>query len=71
MFKYKFLYPNPNYISSITYFPMVLRTGDITIRLPKSNYTAIKEDEFSLLVNYVDVIKEIFDDTKLHEEVAS
>lgn len=70
MFKYKFLYPNPNYISSITHFPMVLRIGDITIRLPKSNHTTIKEEEFSLLVNYVDVIKKIYDDTKLHEEVA-
>ena len=71
IFKYKFLYPNPNYISSFTYFPMVLKTDDITIRLPKSNHTNTKEEEFRLLVDYVGVIKEIYDDTKLHEDVAS
>lgn len=67
MFKYKFLYPNPNYISSVTYFPIVLKADDIAIRLHKSNNTSTKEDDFRLLVEYVDVLKQIHDDTKLHE----
>lgn len=46
---------------------MELHVDDITVRLIKTNTKSTEENDFRLLVDYVDMLKEINDDTKLHE----
>ncbi len=48
-----------------------LKTDDITINLLHNTSQSTPESDFELLVDYVDVLKEIYDDTKLHEDFAS
>lgn len=72
MFKFKFIYPNPNYISNTPfYLPAVLKVEDLIVRLIKTNKNSTKEEDNRLLTEYTGVVKEIYDDTKLHEDVAS
>lgn len=46
---------------------IILKADDITINILQNNSQSIDERDFELLVDYVDVIKEIYDETKLHE----
>ena len=48
-----------------------LKTDGITINILKSTSQSSDERDFELLTDYVYAIKEIYDDTKLHEDVAS
>ena len=48
-----------------------LKTDGITINILKSTSHSSDERDFELLTDYVYAIKEIYDDTKLHEDVAS
>lgn len=48
-----------------------LNTDGITINILKNSSQSYDERDFELLTDYVYAIKEIYDDTKLHEEVAS
>ncbi len=72
IFKFKFLYPNPNYASNTPfYLPTVLKVDDLIVRLIKTGKTSTKENDYRLLVEYTGALKDIYDDTKLHEDVAS
>jgi len=46
---------------------MELHVDDMTVRLIKTDTKSTEANDFRLLVDYVDVLKEIYDDTKLHE----
>ena len=48
-----------------------LQADDITINILPNNSQSAPERDFELLVSYVDTLKEIYDDTKLHEDFAS
>ncbi len=48
-----------------------LKAESITINILKSTSQSSDERNFELLVDYVNAVKEIYDDTKLHEDVAS
>lgn len=72
IFKFKFLYPNPNYVGNTPlYLPTVLKVDDLIVRLIKTGKTSTKENDYRLLVEYTGAVKDIYDDTKLHEDVAS
>ncbi len=72
IFRYKFLHPNSNYASNTpVYLPTVLKVDDLIVRLFKTSKTSTKENDYRLFVEYTGAIKEIYDDTKLHEDVAS
>lgn len=47
-----------------------ININDITINILKNTSQSTKERDFELLVNYVYEIKEIYDDTKIHEDYA-
>ena len=47
------------------------KTDGITINILKGTSQSSDERDFELLTDYVNAIKEIYDDTKLHEDVAS
>lgn len=44
-----------------------LKADDITINIPLNNSQSTDERDFELLVNYVAALKDIYDDTKVHE----
>ena len=44
-----------------------LKTNDISINILKNNSQSTDERNFELLIDYVSVLKEIYDDTKVHE----
>ena len=44
-----------------------LKTDGITINIRKSTSQSSDERNFELLVDYVSVLKEIYDETKVHE----
>lgn len=46
---------------------ITLKANDITINILPNNSQSTTERDFELLVDYVDVLKEIYDETKLHE----
>ena len=46
---------------------LTLKADDITINILKSTSQFSDEREFVLLVDYVSVLKEIYDETKVHE----
>ena len=48
-----------------------LQANDITINILPNNSQSTPERDFELLVDYVSVLKEIYDDTKLHEDFAN
>lgn len=70
LLKYK-LYYSSYANNTVVYLPIILKTGDIIVRLPESKNTNTKEENFRLLVKYVGALKEIYDDTKLHENIAN
>lgn len=44
-----------------------LKADDITVNILKNDSQSTDERDFELLVDYVGVLKEICDDTKVHE----
>lgn len=48
-----------------------LEVDDITINIHKDSSQGTPERDFELLVDYVSVLQEIYNDTKLHEDFAS
>jgi len=50
---------------------ITLKADDITINIVHNDSQSTSERDFELLVNYVSTLKEIYDDTKLHEDFAS
>jgi hypothetical protein len=48
-----------------------LKADDITINILPNDSQSTPERDFELLVDYVSTLKEIYDDTKLHEDFAS
>ena len=48
-----------------------LQANDITINILDNDSQSTPERDFELLVDYVSVLKEIYDDTKLHEDFAN
>lgn len=48
-----------------------LEVDDITINILDNNSQSVPERDFVLLVDYISTLKEIYDDTKLHEDLAS
>lgn len=48
-----------------------LIADDITINLLPNNSQSTPKRDFELLVDYVSTLKEIYDETKLHEDIAS
>lgn len=44
-----------------------LKTADITINIIQNTSQSSNERDFELLVDYIDTLKEIYDETKLHE----
>ena len=50
---------------------ITLKANDITINILPNNSQSTDERDFELLVDYVNVLQEIHNDTKLHEDVAS
>ena len=44
-----------------------LKTADITINIIQNTSQSSNERDFELIVDYVDTLKEIYDETKLHE----
>ena len=48
-----------------------LKADDITINIVPTDSQSTPERDFELLVDYVSSIKEIYDDTKLHESIES
>ena len=48
-----------------------LKADDITINLLPNDSQSTPTRDFELLVDYVSTLKEIYDETKLHEDVAS
>lgn len=44
-----------------------LKVDDITINILSNDSQSTDERSFELLVDYVSVLKEIYDDTKVHE----
>lgn len=50
---------------------ITLKADDITINIIKTTSQSNDKRDFELLVDYVSVLKEIYDDTKLHEDMAS
>lgn len=48
-----------------------LKAGEITVNILESTSQSTRERDFDLLVDYVSVLQEIHNDTKLHEDVAS
>ncbi len=46
---------------------ITLKADDITINITPNNSLSTDERDFELLVDYVAVLKEIYDDTKVHE----
>lgn len=46
---------------------LTLKADDITINILKGTSQASDERDFELLVDYVSVLKEIYDETKVHE----
>ena len=44
-----------------------LKADDITINILQNDSLSTDERDFELLVDYVSVLKEIYDDTKVHE----
>ena len=44
-----------------------LKTTDITINIVQNTSQSLTERDFELIVDYVDVLKEIYEETKLHE----
>jgi len=48
-----------------------LQANDITINILPNNSQSTIERDFELLVDYVSTLKEIYDDTKFHEDFAS
>ena len=50
---------------------IILKANDITINMLPNDSQTTDERDFELLVDYVSVLQEIHNDTKLHEDVAS
>ena len=50
---------------------MKLHVDGITINLIKNDVKSTEADDLRQLVDYVDVLFEIYNDTKLHEVVAT
>lgn len=48
-----------------------LKVDDITINILENTSQSSPERDFELLVDYVSTLKEIYDDTKRHEDFAS
>lgn len=48
-----------------------LEVDDITINILNNSSQSTFERDFELLIDYVATLKEIYDDTKLHEGFAS
>lgn len=48
-----------------------LKVDDITINIIQNDSQSTDERNFELLVDYVSVLQEIHNDTKLHEDMAS
>ena len=48
-----------------------LQADDITINILENTSQSTPERDFELLVDYVSVLKEIYDDIKLHEDFAN
>ena len=46
---------------------ITLKADDITVNILPNNTLSTDERDFGLLVDYVSVLKEIYDDTKVHE----
>ena len=46
---------------------LTLKADDITINILPNSSQSSNERDFELLVDYVSVLKEIYDDTKVHE----
>lgn len=46
---------------------LALKADDITINILKGTSQSSNERDFELLVDYVSVLKEIYDETKVHE----
>lgn len=46
---------------------ITIKADDITINIIQNTSQNSTERDFELLVEYVDALKEIYDDTKLHE----
>ena len=44
-----------------------LKTTDMTINIVQRTSQSSSERDFKLIVDYVEAIKEIYDETKLHE----
>ena len=65
LLKYKLYYSS--YANPITYFPIIVKVNDMIVRLIKSKNTSTKEEKFRQLVEYVYSLKELVDDTKVHE----
>lgn len=50
---------------------ITLKADDIKINILNTTSQSNDKRDFELLVDYVSVLKEIYDDTKLHEDMAS
>ncbi len=50
---------------------ITLKANDITINILPNDSQSTDERNFELLVDYVSVLQEIHNDTKLHEDMAS
>ena len=48
-----------------------LKVDDITINILDNDSQSAPERDFEFLVDYVSTLKEIYDETKLHEDLAS
>ncbi len=44
-----------------------LKAGEITVNILENTSQSTDERDFDLLVDYVSVLQEIYNDTKLHE----
>lgn len=50
---------------------ITLEVDDITINILNNSSQSTPERDVELLVDYVSTLKEIYEDTKLHEDFAS
>ena len=58
-------------ITQKSFIMITLNVDDITINIINNTSQSTPERDFELLVDYVSTLKEIYDDTKLHEDFAS